>query len=101
MNPDQVNQLLTTLSEIAKALSTTKSYTITGAADWPILYVVGGGFAALALAAWYDLRSLVMKNQADGKSDLIAHKAENKDEHKAIWDAMKDCQSDCCPRGKD
>lgn len=80
MTPDQFQQLLLVLQKIAD-----KPYTLTGAADWPMLMALGAMISALIGAMWIDLR---------GQSK------ENKDEHRSLWRAMSDCQEDCCPRGQ-
>lgn len=80
MTPDQFQQLLLVLQKIAD-----KPYTLTGAADWPMLMALGAMISALIGAMWIDLRG----NNKD-----------NKDEHGKLWKAMADCQDDCCPRGK-
>lgn len=79
MAPEQFQQLLVVLQKIAD-----KPYTLTGAADWPMLMAMGGMVSALVLLMWCDLRGQM---------------GENKKEHARIWQAQADCQDDCCPRG--
>lgn len=79
MTTDQFNQLLIVLQKIAD-----KQYTLTGAADWPMLVAMAGLVSVLIGCMWFDLRG-GMK--------------ENRSEHDKMWKAMADCQDDCCPRG--
>jgi hypothetical protein len=82
-------------------------YTLTGAADWPILAAmcgvlafIGVIFVALVGFMWKDLRSLISQNRSDGKDDLLQHATSNTNEFRSLWSALKDCQGDCCPRGE-
>lgn len=79
MTPDQFQQLLSVLQKIAD-----KQYTLTGAADWPMLVAMGGLITGLIGFMWLDLRGKLV---------------DNKTEHEKLWRAMADCQDDCCPRG--
>ena len=90
LSPDQFSQLLTVL----KSLSTAPGqYTITGAADWPMLLVLCGFFGTaltgLICFMWHDLGK-----RFDG------YEVANEKSHEAMWKSQKDCQDDCCPRGK-
>ena len=96
MTPEQ---FLAQLLEVLKQMPV-QQYTITGAADWPGIAAVGGIFFAVLGFMWRDLRSVIKENKAESKRDLEEHKTDNAAEHKALWSAMKDCQHDCCPRGK-
>lgn len=84
MNPDQFKDLITVLREIAD-----KQYSLTGASDWPMLVFLVGIIIALIALMWRDLGAKISGDKADNKAD-----------HEKIWSAMKDCQDDCCPRGK-
>ena len=83
MTPEQFGLLLKLLEKIAD-----RSYTITGATDWPMLVALVGMFGVvftgLVGAMWIDLRGRL---------------GDNTREHEKIWKAMTDCQDDCCPRG--
>lgn len=81
MTTEQFTQLLIILQKIAD-----KSYTLTGAADWPMLVAMGGMLVLLIGCMWADLR---------GKF------AANDQEHNRLWRAHMDCQDECCPRRVD
>lgn len=107
MNPDQVQLLLQHLGKIADNIAG-RPYTITQAADWPILVVVGGGLVALIAVMWHDLKGTMrdgkeeMKGiRAEWKGDLLQHKEENEKSLDLLWQAHRDCQADCCPRKKE
>jgi len=80
MTPDQFAQLLALLAKIAD-----HPYTITGAADWPILAVMGTLLGALIAFMWHDLGA-----------KIIEHKRDDEKAHDAVWRAMRDCKDDCC-----
>jgi hypothetical protein len=84
MTPDQIHQLLQLLGKIAE-----RQFTITGAADWPILAWMCMGFGAMLGLMWIDLRS-----------DRNERKEENEKEHDKLWHALRDCKEDCCPARK-
>lgn len=84
MTPEQFSRLLEVLEKMASA----KSYTITGASDWPILAVVGAIMIALIGAMWHDLRVSIQENKREAAADIDK-----------LWAAQRDCQDDCCPRG--
>ena len=104
MTPEQTAKLIELLSKIADALSTPKPYTITGAADWPVLLVVGailaimfGLIGGLIRLMWSDLKLSMRDNRSEWKeADASAQLREEK-EHDLLWSALRDCQGDCCP----
>jgi hypothetical protein len=63
---------------------------ITESTDWPLLAAMvtmfGAVFMAMVGGMWLDLRS--------GFKD---HKCDNDKQMETLWNAMKDCQNDCCP----
>jgi hypothetical protein len=93
MTTEHIQQLLLLLSKIAD-----KPYTITGAADWPILAVVGGILLAVIGAMWADLRAAMKEGREEWRQQLNEVEAKNDRAHDLVWEAMRDCQSDCCPR---
>lgn len=108
MNQQQIDQLLALLSEIAKSISTQREYTLTGAADWPMLVILFGFFGALLMAAgsfaWLDIRSKIdcafsasTKVAEDSKGELKEYKTEVQREIDGIWHEIERCQSECCP----
>jgi len=95
MTPEQFSQLLDILNKI----STNQPYTITGAADWPILVVVGGALIGIIVFMWMDLRASIKDGRVDWRDALKKHEDENEKSFDMIWQAHRDCQADCCPRG--
>lgn len=82
MNPEQISRLLDLLEQIAKKDQT---YTITGAADWPIL-AFGFGFLVVLIAAlWGSVLAAIKTNKGDTERDI-----DN------LWSGMRDCKNDCC-----
>lgn len=67
-------------------------YTITGAADWPILAFCLGFLVLLIAAMWKDLRGGIQDNKSDNERDI-----DN------LWKGLRDCKNDCCitPRNRD
>ena len=96
MNPEQFSQLLRLLEKIVS-----QQYTLTGAADWPILVIVGAAFSAVLGFMWRDLRTVIKDNRSEWKVELEKYKAENVKEHDNLWKAHYDCQHECCPRRKE
>ena len=86
--------------EVLKKLAD-KQYTISGAADWDMLLAIGGLLMLAIAAMWADLRSKLTEQRNMATSDIHEFKATNKGEHDTIWEAMRACQDDCCPRRKD
>lgn len=97
MTPAQFEELLNLLHDLA---AKNTQYTITGASDWPMLMVLGGILAGLIGFMWVDLRSKLTDHKVDFGKELDAIKAENKEGHDILWNAMRDCQNECCPRKK-
>lgn len=90
MTPDQISKALVLLEKIAD-----RPYTITGAADWPILLAMCGVVAFMLLLNIGVVRMM----WADIKASMREDKAQNSADHQTIWAALNDCQDDCCPRG--
>jgi len=82
MTTEQFSRLITAIESLVN-----KQYTISGAADWPMLIAIGSLLIAVIGFMWIDLRS-----------KLDAGRNDTRKEFDAIWQAMKDCQDDCCPR---
>ncbi|HKI46918.1 MAG TPA: hypothetical protein VKA08_16435 [Balneolales bacterium] len=90
MTPQNIDALLAVLRQIAESLTIANKYTITGAADWPILAAVGGLLIAILGFMWRDLRSAMKDLKRESRADIDT-----------VWAAMRDCQHDCCPRKKE
>lgn len=90
MDAEQINRLLDLLEQIAEKSTT---YTLTGAADWPLLVFLCGILFALIGTMWWSILAAVKTNKEDTTRDI-----DN------IWKGMRDCKNDCCPhlrtRGK-
>lgn len=99
LTPEQIKMLLDVLNKIAANLSD-KNYTITGAADWPILLVLGGLILSMVAFMWRDLRSVLKESKEDWREKLAEHKVENEKNFDLIWAAHRDCERECCPRRK-
>lgn len=113
MSPEQFKLLLDTLRELSS-----RPYTITGAADWgmfmALLSLIGALIMlniGLVVYSWHDLKGSVAKSITEHEAELDKKCAENAQalrdlenrQTKAvdtIWEAMKTCQDDCCPRRK-
>lgn len=91
MTPDQFNQLIALLSRLAD-----KSYTLTGASDWPILATMAGLLIAVIGWMWVDLKATIREGRAEWKTELTSYKTEHDKEHDRLWQAHRDCQIDCC-----
>lgn len=96
MSPEQFNQLLAVLTKLAD-----RTYTLTQAADWPILAIMAGLLLAVISRMWVDLKATIREGRREGKNELAEFKAEHEKEHSRIWQAHRDCQVDCCVRGKE
>lgn len=86
MDHDQFEQLLDVIQEFATKSS---SYTITGAQDWPMVLAMGGVLMIVLGAMWADL-----------SNKLVSNKNENAKQVDMLWEALRECQDDCCPRGR-
>jgi len=89
---EQINHLLQLLEKIAN-----HQYTITGAADWPILAAIGAILLALIAMMWSDLRSTIKDNRGEWQVSLTKHEVDVDRKLDLLWDAMRHCQGDCCP----
>lgn len=108
MTPDQFEKLLSVLERV----SVKQPYTITGAADWPLLLVLGGLIVAVIAFMWRDLKAGYAADKAErqreftmhkdeSREQLSEHKQENKEQFDYVWTAIRDCQHECCPRKKE
>lgn len=95
MTPDQFAQLMTLLEKIVS-----RQYTITGAADWPILVAIGAVLISMGAFMWVDLKNTIKDNRGESRDELKKHIDDDEKDHEKLWKAFSDCQSDCCPREK-
>lgn len=92
MNPEQISQLLNLLERIAA-----RNYTLTGAADWPILVAVGGLLIGIIGMMWADLRTSIKESRREWQEAMKEHRVENEKNSNILWEALRHCQDDCCP----
>lgn len=93
MSPEQISRLLDLLEQIS---SRGQTYTITGAADWPILVIICGILVFLIGAMWNDQRASRKEDKADLLLAIANVKKDNKSDIDNIWKGMRDCKNDCC-----
>ena len=77
MTPDQFTQLLAVLTKLSE-----RSYTLTGAADWPILATMAGLLIAVIGWMWVDLKATIREGRQEWKTELTAYKTEHEKEEK-------------------
>ena len=101
MTSEQIAQLLKLIERIAD-----RPFTITQAADWPMVVIFLTVFCACIGLFWRDVgmridavKEIVKETKATDCREHEALKKEFERGDQLIWDAMKDCQADCCPRG--
>jgi len=92
MTAEQFGQLMKLIDKIAS-----NQFTITGAADWPILVVIGGILLTMLMTMWIDLKGSIKEHRGEWRESLKEHQAEDEKEIQLLWDAMKDCKRECCP----
>jgi len=84
-------------------LLSVQKYTLTGAADWQILQIVGGGLIGLLFvfmaAMWADIKSTVKGNRTEWISSLKDHVIEQKNDFDEVWTEIRRCQDNCCDFG--
>jgi hypothetical protein len=95
MSPDQFAQLLSVLTKLAD-----RTYTLTGAADWPIMATLAGLLIAVLGWMWVDLKATIKEGRSECRGELDKFKTEHEKEHSRIWQAHRDCQIDCCIKDK-
>ena len=96
MNPEQFSQFLAVFSKLVD-----RPYTLTGAADWPILAAMATVLVTVIAWMWIDLKATIRDGRSEWKTELATFKTEHDKEHDRLWQAHRDCQIDCCPRGKE
>ena len=112
MNHEQFEQLLLLLAKIANF-----QYTLTDAADWPLLVALAGviticlgSIIGLLVYIHKDLKMTIKESRCEWKNALSKEIEDRKeavqicldgwkDEKDNLWTEMEKCQSDCCPRG--
>lgn len=96
MTDPQFTQLLGALGAIAA--NSKGVYTLVGAADFPILVLLLGTLMGFVNYVWRDLRSEIRGRRAEDLDKCKDCKAERTKATDDLWQAMKDCQDDCCPK---
>jgi hypothetical protein len=88
---DQLDKLIEILAKVADGLehSNLSKYTITGAADWPILLFMGGILLAVIGFMWRDLRSTITDHRTDNKNALDSHTRDNKEAIDMLWNECR------------
>jgi hypothetical protein len=101
MTSEQIAQLLKLIERIAD-----RPFTITQATDWPMVVVFFGIFSLAIGLFWRDvglridsIKEIVKEFKVIDCKEHETLKKEFERGDQLIWDAMKDCQADCCPRG--
>jgi len=91
MNPMQFSEFIEVLERLLA-----RQYTITGAADWPLLLTIGGVLGAVLMMLiaiigfmWRDIRAVVKDNRGEWREELMRLEAKNEDAHKDLWDELK------------
>ena len=84
---EQSQQLLDVLRDLEKS-----RFVITGATDWAMLVTMTSMFGGVLLLVIGGSIGYVM-------SQVNRDRVENREDHKALWQAHQDCQDDCCPSG--
>ena len=84
MTPEQFTALLNVLTKIGD-----RQFTITGAADWPILALMITALCATNFALLGVIWNSLLGAMREGKKDNLKC-------HDDIWHAMRDCKEDCC-----
>ena len=101
MTTEQFTSLIGILKQLAD-----QQYTITGAADWPILLMMCGVLGTLMLTIggmvaymWKDIKATIKENRSEWRVELDKEEIERKRQDDMIWSHIRECQEDCCPRG--
>ena len=115
MTDDQLPQLISALKQLSDSMAHSQmTYTIAGAADYPILMVMGGILVAIIGFMWVDLRATIKDHRVEWESHLTRHCQDDKEAVNLLWaetrdirgeiekqtskieQAMKECQGKCC-----
>jgi len=90
MNPMQFSEFIEVLERLLA-----RQYTITGAADWPLLLTIGGVLGAVLMMLiaiigfmWRDIRAVVKDNRGEWREELLRHEEKNENAHKELWGAL-------------
>jgi hypothetical protein len=95
MDNTQFEKLLDLLEDLS-----TRQWTLTSATDWPLLIVIGSLLVGVLVFIWADLKATIREHRGEWREELDRHKVESERAVAQVWTAIKDCQSDCCPREK-
>ncbi len=95
MTPEQFNALINVLGKLQSELAAQGKYTITGAADWPLLTVVGGAVVALVVFMWLDLKAAIKEGRNEWKAELAKEVNLLWSETRKIREEHKECYEKC------
>jgi hypothetical protein len=77
-----------------------RQFTISGAADWPLLVALATIICAIIVGGgslfWRDVKS----NIREVKDALEKMSRCDKAARDELWEEIKACQDECCPRGR-
>ncbi len=93
MTPEQIQMLIDAINKLVAA--STRQYTITGAADWPLVTVLGGAIVGLVVFMWIDLRSTIKEGRNEWKSELDKEVGLLWSETRKIRQEQKECKEKC------
>ena len=98
----EMQTLIDSLNNIADILKNmaTRPYTLTGAQDWYLFMTMTGIVIGLLVYIWQDLKGTMKEHRSELQTALEKEARQREKDIDAIWQAMRACQEDCCPRTK-
>lgn len=74
MDDIETQQLIAAIEKLGKGIQTaaTQRYTLTGAADWPILVIAAGVVLGLLAIMWADLKTTIKDHRGEWRQELKA-----------------------------
>ena len=93
MTPEQINALIDAVRSLQGGLSA--KYTITGAADWPLVTVLGGAIVALVIFMWLALKATIKDGRHEWKAELEKEVGMLWREARQIREEHKKCYEKC------
>ena len=86
------------LKLLEKIVEQANHYTLTGAADWPLLVAIGGILIGLLAWMWAHLHATIQQHRDDLRTMLTELKQDGQQQARVLWKALEECQNQCCPR---